>query len=284
MKRFRPDIVHETYYSAWSSAPSKSKVVLTVYDMIHERFPENFSVLDPTRLEKALAVSRADHVICISEQTRRDLIEFLGVPAAKTSVVHLGFALPREDDPNSPLDVSIRPYLLHVGSRSGHKNFDLLLQAYGSSSKLKAEYDLICFGGGDFTSREGEAIMSRGLGGGGVRQVSGDDRMLAAYYRNARAFVYPSRYEGFGIPPLEAMSFGCPVVCSNVSSIPEVVGDAAEMFDPLDVNSIRTSIEKVVEDDGRRMELIGRGAKRLTAFSWKRCAEQTLEVYRKILA
>jgi glycosyltransferase involved in cell wall biosynthesis len=108
--------------------------------------------------------------------------------------------------------------------------------------------------------------------------------MLAAYYRNARAFVYPSRYEGFGIPPLEAMSFGCPVVCSNVSSIPEVVGDAAEMFDPLDVNSIRTSIEKVVEDDGRRMELIGRGAKRLTAFSWKRCAEQTLEVYRKILA
>ncbi|NMF90633.1 glycosyltransferase family 4 protein [Aromatoleum petrolei] len=284
MRRFRPDIVHETYYSTRTAAPKGSKVVLTVYDMIHERFPENFSIADPTRREKAAAVLRADHVICISEQTRKDLVEFLGVPPEKTSVVHLGFTLRPQGSQPSQDEASDRPYLLYVGNRSGYKNFDGLVRAYASSPFLQAEFDLVCFGGGEFNARERDAVEKLGAAASRVRQVAGDDSVLASYYRQARAFVYPSRYEGFGIPPLEAMSFGCPVACSNVSSIPEVVGDAAEMFDPSDTESMCAAIERVASDEARRAELIARGRARLDVFSWQRCAQQTLDIYRRIAA
>jgi glycosyltransferase involved in cell wall biosynthesis len=252
--------------------------------MIHERFPENFSIADPTRREKAAAVSRADHVICISGQTRKDLVEFLDVPPEKTSVVHLGFALTPPGMRPPEHETSDRPYLLYVGNRSGYKNFDGLLRAYASSPFLQANFDLVCFGGGEFNARERDAIEKLGSAAPRVRQVRGDDSVLSSFYRQARAFVYPSRYEGFGIPPLEAMSFGCPVACSNISSIPEVVGDAAEMFDPSDADSMREAIERIVTDEARCAELIARGRKRLDVFSWKRCAEQTLDIYRRIAA
>jgi glycosyltransferase involved in cell wall biosynthesis len=117
-----------------------------------------------------------------------------------------------------------------------------------------------------------------------VRQVSGDDNLLAGFYKAAKALVYPSLYEGFGIPPLEAMSFDCPVVCSNVSSIPEVVGDAGLMFDPYDIQSIKSALEKIVIDETLREDLINRGRARIKKFSWERCARETLDVYQKILA
>lgn len=284
MRSFRPDIVHETYFSTRSAAPRGAKIVLTVYDMIHERFPENFSIADPTRREKASAVSRADHVICISEQTRRDLIAFLNVPPEKTSVVHLGFALTPQRADATSYNMASRPYLLYVGNRSGYKNFEGLLRAYAGSPSLQSDFDLVCFGGGEFNARERDAIEKLGRAARGVRQVAGDDSLLASYYRHARAFIYPSRYEGFGIPPLEAMSFDCPVACSNVSSIPEVVGEAAEMFDPTDPDSIRAAIEQVVWNEARRAELVDRGRRRLDVFSWRRCAEQTLDIYRRIIA
>lgn len=286
MRRFRPDIVHETYFSKRPSAPRGAATVLTVYDMIHERFPENFSPADPTRSEKAAAVCRADHVICISEQTRTDLIELLDVSPEKTSVVHLGFSLSRSADmpAGGCCKLAERPFLLYVGQRAGYKNFEGLLRAYAGSLRLRADFDLVCFGGGPFTTKELDLMSSLGAHQANVRQMSGDDALLESYYRNALAFIYPSRYEGFGIPPLEAMSFGCPVVCSNVSSIPEVVGEAAESFDPTSVESIRTSIERVVDDEGWRRELIQRGAVRHKAFSWNRCGEETLQIYRKVLA
>jgi glycosyltransferase involved in cell wall biosynthesis len=106
--------------------------------------------------------------------------------------------------------------------------------------------------------------------------------LLAKLYKFARAFIYPSLYEGFGIPPLEAMSHGCPVVCSNTSSIPEVVGDAGEYFDPVDTGSMREAIEHVVGSDSHRNLLIAKGYERLKSFSWDRCAAETLDVYRRL--
>jgi glycosyltransferase involved in cell wall biosynthesis len=282
LKSFAPDVVHETYYAAKSVAPRNAKVVLTVYDMIHERFPEHFSIASPTRREKALAVERADHVICISEQTRLDLFEFLGVSPAKTSVVHLGFSLTATPQMISESVGVPRQFILYVGSRTGHKNFAGLLHAYASSQILTDEFDLVCFGGGDFTSQERELVDRLGITPGRVLQVSGNDSLLGAFYRMARAFVYPSMYEGFGIPPLEAMSFGCPVVCSNSSSIPEVVGDAAAKFDPEDHESMRMAIENVVGKEELRKALIEKGRARATGFSWERCARETLEIYRRV--
>jgi glycosyltransferase involved in cell wall biosynthesis len=280
---YRPDIVHETYYSPMRVGPRSAKTVLTVYDMIHEKFSDQFSRLSPTRRFKALAVARADHIICISEQTRRDLVEILGVDPGKTSVVHLGFTMTNRSESTRPAP-SARPYLLYVGSRGGYKNFQKLLRAYAASALLRANFDLICFGGGPFTENELNVIRELGLSGGGVRQVAGDDDRLAGYYSAATAFIYPSLYEGFGIPLLEAMSFDCPVVCSGVSSIPEVAGTAGEFFDPYDVESMRNVIERVVGDDALRRRMVADGQERIGHFSWQRCAQETLDIYRGVLA
>ena len=284
VRYLRPNVFHETYYSSKRLAPKTSKVVLTVYDMIHERFSDQFSPLDSTIREKAIAVKRADHIICISEQTRKDLIELLEVNPAKTSVVHLGFSLTCHPSSIRKLDTLKRPFLLYVGARFGYKNFESLVKAYAESVYLKNNFDLVCFGGGVFTNRESSMIQQLNLDFHKVRQVSGSDEDLAGYYGAATAFIYPSLYEGFGIPPLEAMSFDCPVICSNLSSIPEVVGDAAEMFDPYDIKSIQSSIERVVQDEELKKELIRNGKERIKQFSWERCAQETLEVYSKVIS
>lgn len=281
MERFHPDIVHETYYSQKSKAPVGSKVVLTVFDMIHERFSDCFRSRDSTSNEKAEAVERADHVVCISEQTRKDLIELLGVYRAKTSVVHLGFSLTKQSADSTR--VSERPYVLFVGSRGGYKNFESLLHTYAANPALQHDYDLLAFGGGSLNAGEKALLAKLGIPFERVRHLSGDDSVLSDLYRKAALFVYPSRYEGFGIPPLEAMSFDCPVACSNTSSIPEVVGDAAEFFDPDSIESMGHAIERVLNDRPLRQALVARGRERIKLFSWERCAEQTLDVYRSLL-
>jgi glycosyltransferase involved in cell wall biosynthesis len=281
MHGFSPDIVHETYYSTSRRAPKRSKVVLTVFDMIHERYPESFAAWDTTSQEKAAAVKRADHIICISENTRRDLIEILDVEPDRTSVVHLGFALT-----NGSAGIAAepaRPYLLYVGSRGGYKNFETLLRAYASVRELRTTYELLAFGGGAFNAKERALIAELGVSDGSVRQVAGDDVRLADLYRNASVFVYPSLYEGFGIPPLEAMSFDCPVACSNSSSIPEVVGDAAILFDPHSVDSITMALLDLSGDHVRCNTLIARGRERLQVFSWKNCSDQTMDIYRSLI-
>ncbi|MCX7174815.1 MAG: glycosyltransferase family 1 protein [Proteobacteria bacterium] len=283
LRRFRPDIVHETYYANSGVAPRGAKVVLTVFDMIHERFKESISAFDPVSREKIQAVKRADHVICISEQTRSDLLEMIDIDPARTSVVYLGFSLTDTAAGQHHKIATPRPFLLYVGKRGGYKNFEGLLKAYAASPRLRAEVDLVCFGGGGWTSAERDLMQHLRIPADRVTQVSGDDAVLQAYYRAARAFVFPSLYEGFGLPPLEAMSFDCPVICSGVSSIPEVVGDAAATFDPYDAEAMRGAIERVVGDDEFRRSLILRGRGRIEIFSWARCAQETLDVYRKVL-
>jgi glycosyltransferase involved in cell wall biosynthesis len=280
---WNPDIVHETYYN--SNFVAKKNVVLTVYDMIHEIYPESFARYDNTSKLKKMAVSRASHIICISEQTKRDLINLFNVKECKITVIHLGFNIPSvvQNDASSFV-INKRPYLLYVGLRSGYKNFEKFITGFASSAKLVSDYNIICFGGGPFNAHEKELIVKIGLSGHSVIQFSGNDQALANLYLNASALVYPSLYEGFGLPPLEAMAYNCPVVCSNTSSIPEVVGDAAEMFDPHDEESIRASIESVVFNDSFRDYLIYRGKERLNVFSWNRCAQETLDVYRRVLS
>ena len=277
---FHPQIVHETYYSSRSIAPKYAKVILTVHDMIHEKFDAHGSMMDTTRRDKSMAVKRADHVICVSEHTRQDLIELLDVDPAKTSVVYHGFTMGNQSKTIKRTIKHDRPFIFYVGSRGSYKNFDGLLQAYASSPMLRNDFDLICFGGGKFTAAERNRFHRLGLGMDTIHHAHGSDLILADFYSGAKAFIYPSLYEGFGFPPLEAMNFDCPVVCSKTSSIPEVVGDAGEYFDPYDIDSIRTAIERVVSNDALRNDLIVKGKARLSVFSWQRCARETLDVYR----
>lgn len=281
----KPDIVHETYFSPYRLGSRRARRVLTIYDMIHEKFASSFPHADKTARYKALAAERADHVICISESTRRDAIEILGLHSDKTSVIYLGFDLmntagARVEEASLP---TRGPFLLYVGNRGGYKNFLRLLEAYGTSSQLKTEYKLICFGGGAFHANELKTMRTLGLDSEQVSQLGGSDQLLARLYERASAFIFPSLYEGFGIPPLEAMSHDCPVVCSNTSSIPEVVGDAGEYFDPADTESMRGAIERVVmSDSNHRNLMIAKGRERLKHFSWDRCAIETLDIYSKL--
>lgn len=278
-----PNVVHETYYFAYPLGPRRARRVLTIHDMIHERFPSNFPLGDKTTRHKAVAAQRADHVICISESTRRDVIELLGLPPEKTSVIHHGFDLMTGgEELTNEGRITDGPFLLYVGNRGGYKNFLRLLEAYSSSLQLRVGFKLVCFGGGELSAEEQQRIVRLGLANGQVIQLSGSDQLLSRLYGRASAFVYPSLYEGFGIPPLEAMSHDCPVVCGMTSSIPEVVGDGAEYFDPADVDSIRLAIERVVGSENLCKTLIKKGRARLGYFSWDRCAEETLYVYRSL--
>jgi glycosyltransferase involved in cell wall biosynthesis len=282
MAAWNPQVVHETYYAARRSGPRRSPSVITVFDMIHELFPEQFPGSDEKSEVKRQAVERADHVICISANTRDDLVRLFGCSPDRLSVIHLAAdAAPDERSRPTGSPPDERPFVLHVGARSGYKNFARLCEAFAMSSRLRNDMRLVAFGGGGFSPSEIAALERLGLGGV-VAQVDGDDALLDTLYRRARALAYPSLYEGFGLPPLEAMARGCPVAASGTSSMPEVIGEAGELFDPSDAAAIARAVETVVYSEERRRALIARGRARAAGFSWRRCAEETLAVYRGV--
>ena len=282
LRRTPPDVIHETFYRNGSLASSDIPTVTTVHDMIHEKFPQFFRADDRTRHLKQAAVARADHIICVSENTRADLIELYGVDAKKTSVIHLGGPSFRGDGIATPDGVN-SPYVAYVGARGGYKNFGRLLHAFSLSQLLSNNFSIVCFGGGGFTAAEREEIRKYRLKAERIVYLEGPDEVLGGIYRNAAAFVCPSLYEGFGLPLLEAMTASCPVVCSETSSLPEVCGSAAEYFDPYSPESMAQSIGRVVESQSRRSELIDLGLQRVQSFSWDDCAKQTAAVYASIV-
>jgi glycosyltransferase involved in cell wall biosynthesis len=285
INRFKPDILHETYYSFDEYRPFGAKRVLTVYDLIHERYPDLFERSHMTTGPKKDAAQRADHIVCISESTRRDVIEYCGVAPEKTSVIYLGVDVEfiQAGEPEAGRLGPPRPYLLYVGARGGYKNFGRLLRAFAGSKRLKTEFDLVCFGGGALRTDELQSASELGLRQGQLTHQAGDDALLAQLYSEAEALVYPSLYEGFGIPPIEAMAVGCPVITSNTSSLPAVVGDAGEYFDPNDEGSITQAIERVASSPTRRAELVSMGSQQYRKFTWEKCARETHEIYRRLL-
>ena len=281
LKRARPQLVHETYYSDQRLAPSGARTVLTVYDMIHEKFPALYPN-DTTPRLKAAAVQAADHIICISEQTKTDLISMLGVDEKKISVTLLGSDFISRK--NEILENSFSfPYILFVGPRAAHKNFKSLLAAYSHSPKLMKDFKIVCFGGRPFAKEEFELMHDLGVSTDLLVHAGGDDRILPTLYAHAAVFVYPSVYEGFGIPLLEAMSLDCAVACSNAGSIPEVVGEASASFSPDNTEEIKFAVEEVLYSSARRAALVAAGRLRAQQFTWEACAEKTKEVYRKII-
>lgn len=276
----RPDIVHETYYDASPYLSFGKRRVTTVYDMIHELYYPD----DPTTAHKKRALARCEHVLCISQNTKKDLCELLDFPAERASVTHLAYDdFSRAIGSEPPSELSEWPYILFVGNRSGHKNFASLMQAFASLPRMVRDFRLACFGGPPLDDAERAKAVELGLPPEALVHLSGGDERLGQAYAHATAFVYPSLYEGFGIPPLEAMSAGCPVLSSNSSSLPEVVGDAALTFDPKDVDALREALDRVTQSDALRKDLIARGHQQRSKFSQERCVAETLAVYRGIL-
>lgn len=276
-KKSNYTIYHQTYYYK-SPQPLGGKKVITVHDMIHELFPQDFPSDDQTSRLKKWSCEHADGIICVSESTKRDLQNIFGIPEDKIKVVYHGNSLTM--DVISPPVVDC-PYILYVGNRAGYKNFSLLLSAFAGIPRINANFKLVCFGGGHFNTNECQDIDDLGLVGK-IRYFSGPDEMLANLYNYASAFIFPSLYEGFGIPPLEAMYYGCPLLVSRSSSIPEVVAEAGLYFDPVSQEDLRLKLDKILSDHSLGKDLIRLGYEQVKKFSWDACAGETLDFYRHI--
>lgn len=271
------DAVHMTYYPIRMPI-THALLTTTAYDMIPERFPSRVS---RTLLlaRKRACIERCSRIIAISESTKRDLVEFYNVDPLLVDVTPLANSLNTEpgDDPVG------RPYVLFVGGRGGHKNFARFVGVWAEMRAIRDNFLLVCFGGGRFTESEQRTIAQLGLSHS-IVWMSGSDVLLASLYAHAQALVYPSLYEGFGLPPLEAMHYDCPVVCSNSSSLPEVVGDAAVTVDTADPEALANGIAAAIGDPALRARLIPAGRAREAGFTWDRTAALTVESYRKLIS
>lgn len=279
LKWKKPEIIHQSYYSE-SVFNQGARVVLTVPDMIHEFYPDSFSDSARFSIFKKKCCDRADKIIAISNATKNDLINVFGIDSQKIEVIYL--ANPLESiEPDMAVKTVFSNYILYVGERHGYKNFDALVRGYAGSKEVRSHFNLVCFGGGAFSSSEEKTFKVLGIRKK-VHQINGNDQLLALYYRKARALVYPSLYEGFGMPPLEAMKFSCPVICSNTGSIPEIVGSAGIYFNPENSDDIQLALENTLFDKSLIENLVRLGKDRHNLYSWDRCARETLEVYRAL--
>ncbi len=275
------DILHETYYTEKPIKNNNVKRVITVHDMIYELYPENLPNAKKVITAKKSAIDRADCIIAVSENTKNDLINIYPCTKDKVSVIYHGVSLNEKN--SMPFFKIEKPYVLFVGNRLGYKNFTSLIDVYNQNNLISNDYLLICFGGGGFNQEELKKIEKSGLKEK-VLQFNGNDAMLKSMYQSASLFVYPSIYEGFGMPVLEAMAEGCPVVCSNSSSLPEVAGDAAYYFDSNNIDSMEKAITDVLCNNEIKQGLVNKGYERVKIFTWERCADQTVKTYTQILS
>lgn len=264
-------LFHSSYYRL---PDRRVPVVTTVHDFIYERFASG-----PRKWlhswQKFAAIRASQAVICISESTRRDLLQFLpDVRPERLHVVHNGVSnVFHPLSPNEMPEGAARPYVLFVGARSGYKNFIHLVQAMTGLRDL----DLVCIGGGALTHQETE-LVERQLGGRFAHHMGVSDSQLNQFYNGALCLAYPSAYEGFGIPVLEAMRAGCPVVAMNSSSISEVAGGAAQLLPEASPEALQAAIS-CLGQSGRREHYRQLGLQRATLFSWDRTFAETCKVY-----
>jgi glycosyltransferase involved in cell wall biosynthesis len=277
------DVVHPTYYALLTRQEinqCRSPVILTVYDMIHELFADQLDLNGHKTEEKRKAILAAQAVICISENTKKDLLERYSLPEEKLTVTYLASDIDASLSHGSEPVPSL-PYYLYVGSRVSYKNFNRLLAAFAKAVSVRPEIAL-CVVGSPLNETEEKLIAELGLTENIEHYGYASDTHLAKLYRCSVAFVYPSLYEGFGIPPLEAMSCGTVAVASNCSSIPEVVGDAGILFDPNSTGDLADILLSLLDSPTERDRLIAKGYQRAQAFSWDKTVAQTLNVYHSV--
>lgn len=279
---------HYGRWVPWLNYPS----IVTVHDLVRLAFP---FVKEGRMSAVGLALDRkgiqkATHVICVSAATKRDLMDYLNVPEEKITVIHNGvdhqvFKPLQKQDGSGPRS----PYLLYVGSERPRKNFGVLLRAFAQVKKQGHPFDALTLlkvgpAGRSEAFRKATLAETRRLGIERdiqfIEHLS--DAELAVIYSNAVALVFPSLYEGFGLPIVEAMACGCPVITSNVSSLPEISGSAALLVNPHDSAAIAEAIRCVVVDPNVRVRLRDQGLVRAKEFSWEKAAEETLAVYQRV--
>lgn len=275
------DLLHMTFYDIALLEQARCPFVVTVYDMIPQILPQFFAdpaSIHPNKLELC---QKANAAICISENTKKDLVRLYQLDPAKVFVTHLGinpnWATNRQEVPGLP-----GSFLLYVGMRRAYKNFKLAALSLSRLSSHYPDLHLVCVGGGGFTQEEMELLRSLSLCDR-AHQLTLRDAQLAYCYSKAVAFIFPSLYEGFGLPILESFLCGCPAVLADRSCFPEVADDAAEYFDPDSVDSLNCALEAILRDHGHRSKLIERGFNRVRDYTWIDTAKRTVDVYRNVV-
>lgn len=274
------DVFHPTFFDNYFLKYIGDKPwVITVHDMMPELFPEYFNTRNEQIQFKKKYLNQAAAIIAVSEQTKKDMIRLLGIPADKITVVYHGGPDKEDVKDDSLIDA---PYFLYVGTRDAYKNFPQTLADFADFHHNHPDVKLVCTGG-DFTLVEINMIEKLGIADVLVH-ISANGHDMKVLYAHAIAFVYPSLYEGFGMPILEAYAYGCPVLLNNKSCFPEIAADAAIYFDsePGKSNLVEM-FERIYQlSDEEKNEIVAKGYSRLNDFSWKKSAETLAEVYRKV--
>jgi glycosyltransferase involved in cell wall biosynthesis len=276
-----PNLVHHTYYlpSASSSTLALPRVC-TIYDMIPEMYPELFPEGNP-HADKAEYIRACSGIICISETTRCDLEQLLGPTNMPTAVIHLGVGQEFHDAYAKPASMPW-PYVIYVGQRSSYKNASVLIRAWPDVAKHYPSLRLLFVGSGPMTDGEQEILKGQ-VGADRIVVHHATDAELPGLYAGAQAFVFPSRYEGFGLPVLEAFAAGTPTLLSTTAGLREVGGDAAAYFDADSPEALAGSLLKVLDDRQLQGQLVAAGRERAATFTWRETARKTADFYRRVV-
>jgi glycosyltransferase involved in cell wall biosynthesis len=281
LKKQEFDVFIPTYYDPYFLPYIENKpFVLTVHDMIHELYPHYFTNDKITVPNKKILIARANRIITVSENTKKDLLRiYPDIPASKIDVVYLAPTI------NTAIQTEIETpenYILFVGNRTLYKNFIFFLKAVLPILKNRKDLFILCAGGNAFNKEERQLIDESGIKNQLI-QRNFKDSELADYYKKALCFVFPSEYEGFGIPVLEAMACGCPVVLANHSSFPEVAGDAGVYFELNNASDLKEKLALLLDNIQIRQEYKLKGLNQARKFNWETTTNKCLKVYQAAL-
>jgi glycosyltransferase involved in cell wall biosynthesis len=293
LRREAVDLFHAPHYVLPPLTPCRS--VVTIHDCIHLRFPQYL----PNRLGYVyaraslwVATHRASRVLTVSETSKRDILRYFRVPESKIDVIYNAIDERLGGAPSDEEVGQVReryqlydPFVLYAGNIKPHKNLERLIEEFHTLRRGGLEQAKLLIIGDEISKYASlRRAVHRHKLHKHVRFLGFvPDKTLASLYRLASVFVFPSLYEGFGLPPLEAMAAGTPVITSNVSSLPEVVGDAAILIDPYEPDEIAAAMRRVLTEPGLREDLRARGLARVKEFSWDRSVRRVREIYGEVL-
>lgn len=281
------NLFHPTYYDPYFLEYLHGKpFVLTVYDMIHEKYSQIYPDYNNVTIKwKKILIEKASMIIAISENTKKDILKFYNsIPENKVAVVYLGVSLNPNRIKEFPEFKIPERYFLFVGDRFYYKNFEFFIKSAAELLKKDTSLNVVCAGGHVFTNEEKKLITDLGIEEQIFHYPLIKDSLLVHFYSNALAFVFPSLYEGFGIPILESFACGCPAVLSRSSSFLEVAQDAALYFNAQNCEELKHVLKQIIYNTELRENLKKKGFERLKHFSCRRCAEETKRVYQTLIS
>ncbi len=272
------DLFHPTFYNDYYLGKIKKPYIITVHDLIEFKYKDTFFKDSINRPPMEKVIKNANRIISISENTKKDLLNTFDINPDKIDVIYHGY---NKKNSRAKSTNYFGKYILYVGDRGSYKNFILFIEAVSGLLQKEKDIKVVCVGK-PFNSEELDLLLRLKVADQ-LFALNVDEEKLNDLYAQALVFVYPSLYEGFGMPILEAFSNDCPLCVSNTSCFPEIAGNAASYFDPTDAGSILKAIERVIFNEEYAQQLRRAGKKRLTDFSWKKTAEMTLKSYEKTL-